>query len=382
MIPYPLSKIDASVLCEICSSHFSESPTLDFKAILPAGDEKGKVELAKDVCALANADGGDLVFGIAEDAGGGAANAVSPITGVTYDEASRRMTSIIDSGIEPKIRGIEHGRVDVDGGYVLILRVPASFEGPHCLRNHNDQRRFVTRNGTTTTDMSYEQIRMAFDRTASLGESARQLIAQRLMNKQNGQHWRPMRKAPHAVFEMIPLAGLSGRTKIDIKKVDVTALNLWSGGLTQTINLDGPVVYSASGEEDGIWGMSQFYRDCGVSCTVVAGTDKNSTALRGVWMEAAYDIFLQALTGSLTLLQKTGVSGPAIARCALMNTLGCLADDGKGAFRSKKSDRDHMWLPEIWIEEISTAPEPAEILEDTLEVMYQAFGFPSAPRKR
>jgi hypothetical protein len=41
----------------------AESQTLDFKFCLPGKDEPSKVEFAKDVCAFANADGGEIVFG-------------------------------------------------------------------------------------------------------------------------------------------------------------------------------------------------------------------------------------------------------------------------------------------------------------------------------
>ena len=83
MFPYPLDKIDAVALAEICAQHFSESETVDFKQELTKSSDAGKNELAKDVSTMANASGGDLIFGLREQKGdgetpGGTAEAVPP----------------------------------------------------------------------------------------------------------------------------------------------------------------------------------------------------------------------------------------------------------------------------------------------------------------
>jgi hypothetical protein len=59
MLPYALNKIDATALAEICRQQFAESGTLDFKRTIPGRDGGGTFEIAKDVSAFANADGGD-----------------------------------------------------------------------------------------------------------------------------------------------------------------------------------------------------------------------------------------------------------------------------------------------------------------------------------
>ena len=95
MFPYPLDKIDAVALAEICAQHFSESETVDFKQELTKSSDAGKNELAKDVSTMANASGGDLIFGLREQKGdgetpGGAAEAVTPIQGESFEEVQRR----------------------------------------------------------------------------------------------------------------------------------------------------------------------------------------------------------------------------------------------------------------------------------------------------
>lgn len=121
--------IDANGLCEICNQRWPEALTLEFKRELPAKDDKGRSEFMKDVCDMANSSGGDIVFGITDDAG--SAKAVAPISDQDSDAAIRRLGQILEARIEPRLSGVRFRSVCVTDGYCLLLRVPASFVGPH-----------------------------------------------------------------------------------------------------------------------------------------------------------------------------------------------------------------------------------------------------------
>ena len=69
MLLSTLDQITEAALRKLCDDRCPESNSLDFKRELPGNSDKDKQELLKDVCALANADGGDLVYGIEEVAG-------------------------------------------------------------------------------------------------------------------------------------------------------------------------------------------------------------------------------------------------------------------------------------------------------------------------
>jgi predicted HTH transcriptional regulator len=68
MLADRLEQIDENLLNQVCLEQWDESSTLEFKAMLPqsAPDDKPKQEFLKDVAALANAGGGDIVYGISE----------------------------------------------------------------------------------------------------------------------------------------------------------------------------------------------------------------------------------------------------------------------------------------------------------------------------
>lgn len=381
MLPYLIEEIDANVLNQICKQRFSESSTIDFKEELTKNTDQGKNELAKDVCAFANADGGDLVFGIKEEKDSGTAHCVVPLDGESFDEALRRLLQTLEAWVEPRIQGIQFQNVPIDGGFVLVLRVPASFDGPHCTRNNNSQRRFVIRNGTITSDMSYDQLRTAFDRTASLADEARKFIASRMQLVQAQKTWRPMDDGPVAIVELTPLSGLAGRKPIDIKTVEYSSLIFWDSGGSSVLNLDGLIAYSEGTK--GIWGMTQMYRNgCIEAVRVVGGIDNSGKT--GIWCEDVIAFYATSINSTLTLWKKLGIQGPALVQCGLLHTnSGVLSTDQLSSFSTRKmADRPHMVFPEIWIEDLSSASDADQLLLSTVEVLWQSFGYFGPPSAR
>lgn len=98
--------------------------------------------------------------------------------------------------------------------YVLVVRVPASFQHPHRYR-HNDHTRCVVRVDTRTVDLTYEQIRDAFDRGAMLSDRARRLRDERLSGVISGTTGRPLLAGLRCVVHLIPLASVANRLAVD-----------------------------------------------------------------------------------------------------------------------------------------------------------------------
>lgn len=380
MLPHALDQIDAATFQAICDQRFSESGTVDFKQELTRNDDKGKNELAKDVCALANADGGDLVYGIKEGSAGGTAESVTPLVGESYDDASRRLLQTLESWIEPRIRGIQLQHVPLEHGFGLVIRVPASFDGPHCIRNNNSQRRFVLRNGTITSDMTYDQLRSAFSSSDSIATQARDFVKSRLKLVEDRGMQMPMGESPLAVLELVSLSGLASRSSVDVKKVQFVDFIAWDSGANPRMNLDGiGAYYGANGQA---YSQSQLFRNGSMEYITIAGGSGQDGKM-GVYATETLDFFERSLDVSLKATKKYEISGPALVICALMHVEGCvLAIDNNSFRRSKAADRPFMVFPEIYIEDVSGAVDVAALLSETRDVLYQAFGYSAAPVKK
>jgi predicted HTH transcriptional regulator len=70
VLPSDVTGIDEKYLLEMCSQRRAESQHVDFKRELPGRSHGDKVEFLKDLCAFANADGRDVLYGVRDEKGG------------------------------------------------------------------------------------------------------------------------------------------------------------------------------------------------------------------------------------------------------------------------------------------------------------------------
>jgi hypothetical protein len=376
MLAQSLDAVDAALLKTVCHEAWPESITLEFKRDLPGGTDKDKHELLKDVCALANADGGDLVFGIEES--DGVAAALAPIATEASDAAKRRISQVLEAGIEPRLLGVQMLHIPVDAGYVLVVRVPASYLGPHSIRV-NTSRRFVMRTGTNISDLSFDQLRSAFDRTASLGEQARRLVATRIDHLNARRTPKRVMELPLAVVHFVPISGLAGRHAPDLREMHRERFTQliqreWSGG-SRTFNLDGLVVYPGGAPDAGHLGYSLAFRNGAIEAVTVGGRPwrprESDPARFFVWTENSA-FFRSSTEAMLKVAKQEGFSGPAIFSYALMHVMGySLAGDSlRGSY---PSDREHLVAPEVWIDNLETAVAD-DIARPLLDTLWQGFG--------
>lgn len=136
-----------------------ESNYLEFKSadsLFPS--DKNKKEISKDVSAFANADGGLIIYGIAEN-DDHKADLLSLIgkDKISFDS----LQQIIDSRIQRKIDGILIEPIDYgENLYIYLVRIPLSPNAPH---QSADKRFYVRRNSQAVMMEEYE-IRNTYNR--------------------------------------------------------------------------------------------------------------------------------------------------------------------------------------------------------------------------
>jgi hypothetical protein len=382
MLPVAPSQIDESLLGSVCSGHWPESQTLDFKRELPGNATRDRHEFLKDVSGMANADGGDLVYGIAER--DGTAESLSPIVGQNLDEAKRRFTQLINDCIEPRITGVTLTDVQLSGGgAALVIRVPASFDMPHRYRLENGNTRFVVRNGTVNIDMTYDQIRSAFDRSATMGERARRFREDRCAAIAGGLGWRPITTGPLAVVHLIPLAAFSGRASIDVGSLhDGEYMGFaqpgWFGVTTRTLNIHGLAIHPSAEPGAALNAYTLVFR------TGCVETVRNVGHLyEGVDVIASTSLatFVRHMTIALIkqVLQH-GYPGPAVLGVSLLHVGGVKLGLGERyqqyvAPRSDLVERDIL-APETLVAALSGVADPDAVVRPILDMLWQCFDEP------
>lgn len=157
-----------------------EDERLDWKQATYQGDT-AKEEFAKDVAALANARGGIIVIGVAEERGTGAAKCLHPFDAVN-DGVERTMRSWLHNTVKPMVSGVGFYPLPKEEGGtegVLVVSVPPSPETPHMV-GADRSIGFPLRVGTQTMWMREPDIersyRQRFDRRVSDEEHLDRLI--------------------------------------------------------------------------------------------------------------------------------------------------------------------------------------------------------------
>lgn len=373
MLHLPTTLITEAALQQLVYTACPESPTLDFKRVPPGNSDKDKQELCKDVTALANGDGGDIVYGM--DEADGVASALVPITSESADTLQLRIVQTLDALVEPRIQGLQFATVPVAGGFIFLVRVPASFDGPHCTLTNGRLRRFVMRNGTTTTDLNFLQLRAAFDRTARLTEAAQAFIADRQQRALIFKFPRPMRAGPLLTLNFVPLSGIAGRQKVDIRQWErnLTRLLTLSGGSAgSTFNLDGFVVYQGQrGQYDGY--LQVFRNGCFEAARYAGavGSEYLPCTHLAIWLR-------ETLGKLINIAKESGINGPVLVGTALHHIEGYHWARAVLPFPEfeLKADRPHLVLPLAWIEDLSSLEQIDAILRPLLDLLWQSFGIP------
>ena len=150
-------------LTALINNEAEESVHLDFKAAGSLSkDDKKKAEIAKDVSAFANSDGGIIVYGIEEQEH--KAHALSYIDGHTYTK--EWLEQVIQDNIQRRIEGLEIFPIRDNGDItksIYIVKIPRSSNTPHM----SADKCYYKRNNFRSVKMEEYEVRDLFYREST-----------------------------------------------------------------------------------------------------------------------------------------------------------------------------------------------------------------------
>lgn len=212
--------------------------------------------------------------------------------------------------------------------------------------------------------MTYDQLRNAFGRGATLLERAAQFRADRLNKIATGRTPRKLSRGVILAIHIIPMCGLAGRADVDIAGLhaDFSILKLDTEYSWQrTTNLDGLVMYPYD-DDNGVDCCSQIFRNGifeilkDVSLAPRSGT--GPVGIIGPWIGEQLRDGIKAYAAAVSGL---GVQGPTVISLSLTNTAGTLlATSGRASSKNPILD-DQLDLPEVMIEDIAGTLEVDEL---------------------
>ena len=157
-IEYSIDDINALI-----ENEAEESVHLDFKAAGSLSKEdKKKAEIAKDVSAFANSDGGVIVYGMEEQ--NHKAHSLSYIDGNIYTK--EWLEQVIQDNIQRRIEGLEIFPIRKDGDIaksIYVVKIPRSSNTPHM----SIDKCYYKRNNFRSVKMEEYEVRDLFYREST-----------------------------------------------------------------------------------------------------------------------------------------------------------------------------------------------------------------------
>ena len=212
MLPVQFDAVGPDDILDLIRGKISERRHLEYKRDLNIGPDNDRAEFLADISSFANASGGDIIFGVTEER-----DEYGRPTGIPEDVAAlqtgnvatecARIEQIIESGIEPRIPGIQVKSIEIPGkGMVILARVRKSWIAPHMVTFKN-RARFYSRNGTGKFQLDVQQIGAAFALQRGLGERVQAWRAERVAKVISGESPMPL-SGSVVLFHFIPSASL------------------------------------------------------------------------------------------------------------------------------------------------------------------------------
>lgn len=123
-------------------------------------DDKKRAEIAKDVSAFANSDGGLLIYGVEEQEH----LPIKMDNGIEHKKFNREwLENVITGNIAPRIDDIQIFQIPLSDSHSLFaVKVPKSFRGPH--QERLESKRYYRRFNFKSVPMEDYEVREAYNR--------------------------------------------------------------------------------------------------------------------------------------------------------------------------------------------------------------------------
>lgn len=382
----PIDQINERHLESLIENEWAERRTVEYKRELPGGGDEVRKEFLADVSSFANANGGDLLFGI--EARDGVPIKVSPLD-ISPDSTRLRWEQLIRDGVQPRLPGVRIQEIPVGGGHVLLIRVPKSWTGPHVVSFKNWSR-FFSRTSAGKYQLDVTELRSAFLAGTTLGEQIRDFRTDRLGLIVAEEAPIPLAAGPKIVAHLVPYEAFTGQPELELTATEGSGLfrPLFqkSGGMGTRWNIDGLLTYDADTEEQRVLVYSQLFRNGifeGVDAFTLRWNERQDTEDPYLYAEWFEDQVNTGLANPLEVLRRVGVQPPIAVLISVVGARDYVVrrDDRRSRHSWTRIDRDVVLLPDVIIEGygIDYRDDLPRLLRPVVDAFWQAGGWVCSP---
>lgn len=319
MIPRPFDEIDRSDLEALVAGAVSERRYLDFKRDLPGDKPDDAREFLADVTSFANAQGGDLIYGM--DAKDGVATDLVGLTVKSQDATILGLENTLRSSVDPRLNGVRMEWIPLDAPRgAIIIRIPASFAAPHRV-SYRGSSRFYSRNSRGKYPMDTHELRIAFAESERLPRKIRE-VHDVAVAMARGKDMPTSVLEPAAVVSTIPVGFFR-----EVRDLALTAQNVQfpigsSGGPIDLIpTLEGLFVSTPITTETGVRSFSLTHWTGRIDTAwEIGGVHLDGS--RRVYHERFERNLVEAASSAVRCLQNHGIEGPWVIQTTIVGARG------------------------------------------------------------
>ena len=383
MIEKPFDSITRQDIQALVDDKVPEGTTIEYKQDLPGRGDEAKREFLKDVSALANSAGGDLLFGIEEERDDNSKPTGLPARAhglsLNADAEKLRLESTIRDGLAPRLPGVQMQTIDgFSDGSILLMRIPKSWAAPHQVSFKN-LARFFARTSAGTYQLDVSEIRAAFVASDDLPRRIEDFRINRIARIKSGETPIPMDAGPKYILHIIPLSAVTTRTLIDLQniawgKTSLRPMN--AGGWSHRMNLDGYLTHN-SNDTGRCSSYAQLFRTGAIEF-VESGMflSRSGEVDNFIPSELFEKATVRTVDEHLPVLAGLGITPPVSILLSLTNVKHFTMCIGSSRGEGHYIDRDDLLLPDVISD--SMKPDAPKLLRPVFDATWQASGFPGS----
>lgn len=366
-------EITCTDIHELVEDSISEGIRVEFKRELYAGGDSQKKELLKDVSAFANSHGGHLIIGIEEEKG--VAVGVPGLADINPDEEAQKLEQSIQSGIEPRIPGIRIRAIPDDSKYVIVIRIPSSWNPPH-RTSFKGSFRFWIRDSSGAHEASMDELRNIFTLSSDTIDKIRAFRLERIRHIQDQAGAQPLVGGGRLILHIVPISAFSSAEQIDLEAAHANHMSfrpIDSMGMSPRFNFDG-FINARGGEQNE--GYTQVYRSGIIEATLANITNEidGDSYVPGLFVENA---IFEVLDGYIDGLKTIGVAPPLVLMVTLEGIGGALyaVTRNRHVRKQHRIDRSPLLLPECVIDEYGSKEDYHRCIKPAFDALWNAIGY-------
>jgi hypothetical protein len=373
-----IEQITEEDLQALIDNEVVEHKTIEYKQTLPGGSPREKKDFLADISSFANASGGDIVYGLAEDRRTGKPRLLSGLDIENLDQEILRLDNIIRTGIQPRLPSLTISPPILlsNSTVALVIRVLKSYLGPHRVV-YGGYDKFYSRSSNGKYQLDVGELRIAFNLSETITERITNFKTNRITEIIADETPVPLYNNPRIVLHIIPFNSFSPTQNYEVnilstKPGDIKPINC--GGWNGRYNMDGLLSYSWN-KEKGSHSYVQLYRNGIIEAVEALFLEPHEGKL--FIPSIAYEReLINSLTEYLNILKTLGVDAPLFIFLTFLRVKGySMAVRNSFFFNEGYSiDRDHLLLPEIIVESMDTSTE--QLLQPIFNNIWNACGYP------